>query len=155
MVIKINKIVKVILIVSFWWIGQISYGQIKTPVRWSYAAKKINAMEAVVLIRATIEEGWHIYSVNQEDGGPVKTSFAFSASKDYALIGGVTEPKPNEAFEKAFNINVKTFERSVVFQQKIRLKGGHCVVSGSLEYMVCNDHECLPRETVAFSIPVK
>jgi hypothetical protein len=33
--------------------------QIETPVKWSYAAKKINSKEAVVFIKATINDGWH------------------------------------------------------------------------------------------------
>jgi len=147
-----KKLITMILVV-FWATGL--RAQIETPVKWSYGFKKINAREAVVLLKATIDDGWHIYSVNQEDGGPVKTSFKFTASKNYVLLGNVTEPKPKVAFEKAFGIDVKTFTQSVVFQQKVRLKSGECIVAGSLEYMVCNDHRCLPPETVQFSIPVK
>ncbi len=55
-----------------------AYAQIETPVRWSYAAKKVNGKEAVVLLKATIKPGWHIYSLNVKDGGPIKTSFEFT-----------------------------------------------------------------------------
>ena len=51
--------------------------QILTPVHWSYAAKRTGKNEAVVFIKATIDDGWHIYSQTVKDGGPIKTSFTF------------------------------------------------------------------------------
>ena len=55
----------------------IVYAQIEHPVKWSYAAKKISSTEAVVFLRATIQDGWHIYALDVKDGGPIKTSFYF------------------------------------------------------------------------------
>ncbi|MVN20239.1 protein-disulfide reductase DsbD domain-containing protein [Mucilaginibacter arboris] len=131
------------------------FAQILTPVKWSYAAKKINKTEAVLLLKATIDNGWHIYSTQQKDGGPVKTAVTFTPSKDYALNGAIAEPKPVTKFENAFKMNVSYFEKSVVFQQKIKLKKDQASIKGKLEYMVCNDKQCLPPEDVDFSIPVK
>ncbi len=130
--------------------------QILHPVKWSYAAKRLNASEAVVLFKAAIDEGWHIYSVNMSEGGPVKTSFTFSPSKDFITNGPVLEPKPISRFEKTFNMEVSYFDHAVVFQQKIKLKAkGPVAVKGSLEYMTCDDHQCLPPENIDFSVMVK
>lgn len=148
-----RKIIIICLLALF--IKTSGMAQVLTPVKWSYAAKKLSATEAVLLFRATIEDGWHIYSVNQGEGGPVKTSFTFTSSSDYNKTGKVTEPKPHTSFDKTFGINVSSFEKEVIFQQKIKLKAKEVTVKGSLEYMVCNDHQCLPPETVEFSIPVK
>ena len=129
--------------------------QVESHVRWSYAAKKISATEAVVLIKATIDQGWHIYSQNVADGGPVKTSFTFAPSKEYTLVGKTAEPKPISKYEKSFNMNVGYFENSVVFQQKIKLKSAKAAaVKGKLEFMTCNDVKCLPPDEVEFSIPL-
>ncbi|MNY07973.1 disulfide bond corrector protein DsbC [compost metagenome] len=89
------------------------------------------------------------------DGGPVKTSFNFAASKSYKPVGKTIEPKPIVKFEKSFDMNVSYFEKSVIFQQKVKLTGATATVKGTLEYMVCDDSQCLPPETVEFSIPVK
>jgi DsbC/DsbD-like thiol-disulfide interchange protein len=130
--------------------------QILHPVTWSYGAKKLNAKEAVLFLKATVENGWHIYSQNVSDGGPVKTSFTFAAAKGYKLNGRVTEPAPIVRFEKAFNMQVSYFEHEVIFQQKIKLTGAAQVtIKGTLEYMTCNDKQCLPPEDVNFTIPVK
>ena len=132
-----------------------AFAQIEAPVKWSYAAKKVSSTEAVVLIKATIEDGWHIYSQNVKDGGPVATSFTFTPAKNYTVVGKPVEPKPVTKYETAFKMNVSYFENSVVFQKKFKLKGGATTVKGKVEYMTCNDRKCLPPDEVEFSIPVK
>src|ERR1700712_1780702 len=97
---------KLLLLAFVLVMGTSAFAQIESHVKWAYAAKKISPTEAVIFIRATIDPEWHIYSTNQKDGGPVKTSFTFSSSKDYTLIGKVTEPTPVTKFEKTFGIDV-------------------------------------------------
>lgn len=129
--------------------------QIVSPVKWSYAAKKGAKGTATLLIKATIESPWHIYSVNQKPGGPEKTAFSFLKSKAYTLVGKVMEPKPITKYEDVFGINVSYFENSVIFQQKVKLSAKTAVIKGKVTFMVCNDTSCLPSDEVAFSIPVK
>ena len=132
-----------------------AYAQIEAPVKWSYAAKRISPTEAVVLLKATIQPGWHIYSQTVKEGGPIKTSFVFMPSKEFTLVGKAIEPKPATKFEKAFKMNVSYFEKEVVFQQKIKVKSANAItVKGKLEYMVCNDIKCLPPEEVNFTVAV-
>jgi hypothetical protein len=146
---------KVLLVVIALVICAGAYAQIETPVRWSYAAKKLNDKEAIVFLKATIQPSWHIYSLDVKDGGPIKTSFDFAPSKLYAPVGKTTEPTPVTKFEKAFNMNVSYFEKEVVFQQKISLKSAKATnVTGKLTYMTCNDKKCLPPEDVDFNIPL-
>ena len=146
---------KLLLLVTAIVIGISAYAQIETPVKWSYAAKRTSATEAVVFLKASIQGGWHIYSLNVKDGGPIKTAFTFAPSKEYALVGKPSEPKPISKYENAFKMNVTYFENEVVFQQKIKLKSPNAsVVKGKLEYMTCNDHKCLPPEDLDFSIPL-
>jgi DsbC/DsbD-like thiol-disulfide interchange protein len=129
--------------------------QILTPVHWSYAAKKISPTEAVIFLRATIDEGWHVYSQNVKDGGPVKTTISFNHSKEYQTIDKTIEPTPITRMEKVFGMDVSYFEGSVTFQQKVKLKAKQTTVTGKLEYMTCNDHQCLPPEDIDFSVEVK
>ena len=131
-----------------------AHAQMEDPVHWNYGAKKINAGEAILFVKATIEDGWHIYSAYQPAGGPVKTSFQFAASKEYALIGKIAEPTPVTKYEKSFSMNVMFFQKEVIFQQKIKLKKDQVTVKGSLNFMTCNDKKCLPPDDVEFNIPV-
>src|SRR5438552_16003812 len=98
--------------------------QILSPVKWSCAAKRTGQNEAMLLFKASIDDGWHIYSVHQAPGGPVKTAFKFTPGAGYTLIGKVSEPAPLTKFEDAFGIDVKYFEKEVVFRQTVRLKTG-------------------------------
>jgi hypothetical protein len=142
-----------LLIALFLTVG--AYAQIVAPVKWAYAAKKTSATEVTVFLKASIGAGWHIYSQNVKDGGPIKTSFTFAKSKDYTLVGKTIEPKPITKFEKAFNMNVSFFENEVIFTQKIKLKSANVTaIKGQLEYMTCNDQKCLPPDDVNFIIPV-
>jgi DsbC/DsbD-like thiol-disulfide interchange protein len=131
-----------------------AYAQIETPVKWSYAAKKLNSKEAIVYFKATIQTGWHIYSQNVGEG-PIATAFEFAKSKDFAPVGKTTEPTPISKYEAAFKTNVTYFEKEVVFSQKISLKSASATkVTGKLTYETCNDHKCLPPEDVDFTIPL-
>jgi DsbC/DsbD-like thiol-disulfide interchange protein len=132
-----------------------AFAQIETPVKWSYAAKRISKTEAVVLIKATIEDGWHIYSQNVKEGGPIATNFTFTPASNYTVVGKPVEPKAITKYESAFKMNVSYFENAVVFQQKVKLKGSAATVKGKVEYMTCNDRKCLPPDEVEFNIAVK
>ena len=129
--------------------------QIETPVTWAYTQKKISATEAVVIFKATIQDGWHIYSQNVKPGGPVKTTFKFNPSKDFVKVGTTSEPKPITKFEKVFDMNVGYFENQVIFQQKIKLNKPATTVSGTIEFMVCDETRCLPPDEIKFSVQIK
>jgi thiol:disulfide interchange protein DsbD len=129
--------------------------QIDTPVHWSYGAKMTSATGATVFLKATIADGWHIYSQKTPPGGPVKTSFAFRPSEEYTLTGKTMEPQAVIRFEPTFGVNVSFFEHSVIFQQKVSLAKPGAIVKGTLRYMVCNDEKCLPPADLDFSIPVQ
>jgi hypothetical protein len=133
----------------------IAQAQILTPVKWSYAAKRISKTEAVVVLKATMQPGWYIYSQFVDEGGPIPTSFKFTPSKAYSVVGKTSEPKALEKFEKTFSMNVRYFENSVMFQQKVKLAAAQAVVKGKLEFMACNDSKCLPPEEIAFSVAIK
>ncbi len=132
-----------------------AYSQILKPVTWSYAAKRTSPTTATLFIKATVDQGWHLYSQFVKDGGPVKTTFTFPSSGTYSLVGNTTEPKAVTKYESTFKMDVSYFEKSVIFQQKVKLKGKTATVKGSVEFMVCDDKQCLPPEQVDFSIPVK
>lgn len=146
---------KWIMVLGFLLLFDMAGAQLLNPVKWSYVARKISATEAVLYLKATIDHGWHVYSVNQKDGGPLKTSFTFEPNAGYAVAGKVTEPKPISKFEEVYGIQVDYFENEVVFQQKIRLKKPNVIIKGKIQYMACTDEQCTPPLAVKFSTPIK
>src|SRR3546814_341835 len=143
-----------IIFIAVFSISAASTAQILKPVKWSYASKRVSDTEAVVLIKATMEKGWHIYSQTVPESGPQPTRFSFEPSKGYKLKGKTGEPQPITEFEKTFDMELSYFENSVVFQQRVNLVESSPTITGKVVYMVCNDMQCLPPEAVEFSIPI-
>lgn len=132
-----------------------AFSQILEPVKWQFGSKKINDKEAVVFMRAVIDKGWHIYSLNVADGGPIKTSFKFAPSNDFSLVGKPMEPKPKTKYEEVFGMDVAYFNNEVVFQQRVKLNKGQTTVRGVVEFMACDAEQCLPPEEYAFAVVIK
>lgn len=122
------------------------------PVKWEFTTKKTGAQTYEVTAKATIENGWHIYA--QEAGeGPIPTTFKFTKNPLVAMTGKVTEAgKLHKAFDKNFNSELKYYENTVSFVQKVTVKGKAATkLNGSVEFMVCDDHQCLPPAEVPFT----
>lgn len=137
-------------------LGRPAQAQIERPVTWKFAAQPGAGGEATLTFTAAISGNWHIYSQFIEEGGPEPTSFKFTPSPDYELLGKVSEaPTPVKMFEKAFNMNIAYFPKRAVFSQKIRLKAAQATVKGTLTFMACNDEKCLPPDDLNFSIAVQ
>lgn len=132
-----------------------AFAQLENPVTWQYAAKKTGKNEATLYIKANIDANWHLYSQHLKPGGPNKTEFSFTPSKEYTLVGKTLEPKPITKYEKVFKMDVSYFEDEVLFTQKIKLNKATTTVKGKVEFMVCDDKQCLPPSEVTFNIPVK
>jgi DsbC/DsbD-like thiol-disulfide interchange protein len=132
-------------------------GQVRNPVQWDFSAKKINATTYEVYLTANMEDGWHVYSQHTPDGGPVATTIQFAKNPLLALKGAAKETgKKEQKFEDLFGVDVIQFSDKVVFVQQIEVKGkAKTSLTGSVEFMTCNDRECLPPTTQKFSIALK
>ncbi len=135
----------------------ILFAQAEGPVKWIFSAKRVADKTYEIHMTAKITDGWHIYSQTTPDGGPVKTTVDFAKNPLVTLQGAVKEMgKMDEHFEELFGVPVKQFSDKVDFVQKIVLKANiKTTINGSIKFMTCNDHECLPPATQKFSIAVK
>ncbi len=131
--------------------------QILQPIKWSFSTSQKTPGEATLLLTATMDRGWHLYSqISQGDEGPIPTSFQFNASKDYELIGKVNEPKPEEEYDPNFKMVLKYFSDKAVFRQKIKvLSAKDFTVTGTVNFMGCNDNRCITPQDVDYSFSIK
>jgi thiol:disulfide interchange protein DsbD len=136
---------------------QLVNAQIQDPVKWSFSAEKVGGSTYEVRLTATLEEGWHVYSQTTPDGGPIPTSIEFTKNPLVTLDGTTKEVgKLHQKHEPLFGVDVKQFDNKVVFVQKVKVKGNaKTTVTGTIEFMTCNDRECLPPKTQKFSIALK
>ena len=134
---------------------------ILTPVKWSFTVNKISDTEAELVMKATIDKGWHLYSMNQEipegpETGPMSLTVEFEKNANYSLDGPIIESTPENSDDPVFNMKVKFFEHEAVYRQKIKIltKDGFSV-TGLLNFQSCDDAMCIPPtdDEFKFEIP--
>ncbi len=148
---------KIIVLFLLSAISVLGYSQILNPVKWTYSVENNGSEKATLVINAKIDKGWHLYSQFVGEGGPVPTSFRFEKSDAFTLSGNVKEvPKAKPFFDDIFGMQVAWFEKSATFKQEIKVSSKtDFKVKGTLEFMVCDDKQCLPPEEVEFTFDVK
>ena len=145
------------LFLSFFLIlNLVGFSQIPlNPVTWKATYTALPNNEGEVTFTAIIEKKWHIYSQRATDAGPIPTSFSVTPSKDYIALGKVQEENAHEEYVKAFEAKVFVFENQAIFKQKIKRTNKKAfIIKASLEFMTCNDSQCLPPKTVTFDVTV-
>lgn len=149
--------VKSSLFFAFILFSQLCFSQIQEPVKWTFTAKKINATTYEIHLNADISGKWHLYSQTTPDGGPVATTIEFSKNPLVILDGKAREVgKLQQKHEPLFGVDVKQFGGKVDFVQTVKLKTPvKTTISGTIEFMVCDDTQCLPPTAQKFSIPLK
>jgi hypothetical protein len=137
-------------------ISQFGFAQSSKQVQWAYSAKKIAEKTYEVHMMATINGDYHLYSQDAGGEGPVATSFSFTKSPLLSLDGKVKESgKLIKKFETAWSHDVKYYEKSVDFVQVVKLRGNvKTDLAGRVEFMVCNDKQCLPPAEVDIKINI-
>jgi len=123
-------------------------------VQWKYSAA-IRDGKPVILLTAEIHKGWHLYSQHLKGDGPIPTTFVFKENPDIQFVGPVAEEKAHTAYDPNFDMEISYFEGTAVFTQEIDKKASSsATVSGSVEFMVCNDQMCYPPETIEFTFDI-
>ena len=147
-----KKIVSICLLL----IAVVAQAQIQEPVKFKSELKTLAAGEAEIVFTATIDKGWHVYSTDLGDGGPISATFNVEKISGATVVGKL-QPKGKEiaSYDKLFEMNVRYFESTAQFVQKLKLTGGDYKIEGFLEFGACNDENCLPPTQVEFNFSGK
>ncbi len=123
--------------------------QIISPVKWSFEQKQISSNEIELIFKGHIDKGWHLYSINLPDGGPIKTTFHFETdSTKVQLQGGIAAiTKPIKEHDKIFDMDLEFFNDQAVFSQKVKVNSRPVIIKGTIEYQTCNDETCTLNES--------
>jgi thiol:disulfide interchange protein len=133
-----------------------SFSQILDPIKWSFKVEQTSPEEATLVLTAKIDKGWHLYSQDYHKEGPIPTSFTFKKTNEYELVGKVKEPRAIEENDDQFKMILRYFMEVAVFKQKIKvLSPKPFMVKGTLEFMGCDDKQCIPPAEVDFSFNIK
>lgn len=144
--------VRFFLLLTFLFTYNFSQGQIEDPVHWTFSKKHISANTWQLVFDAEIEPGWYVYSQHVDEGGPVPTSVNFEPSQKFTPVGEVEESgNKKEGFDKTFEMQVVKYFETLQLTQKIEIEPGTNAIEGYVEFMTCNDGQCLPPTPVDFS----
>jgi thiol:disulfide interchange protein DsbD len=143
--------VKTTISIFFILLSQLLFSQNKlNPVSWTVSYKDISNMEGELTFVAKIDPKWHIYSQKPVQDGPIPTSFTITVNNpNFDLIGKLEEGAAHEEYVAAFDAKLYVFESEAIFKQKIKRKTkAEFFITSAVEFMTCNDSQCLPPSTI-------
>ncbi len=140
------KLLKSFLLLSVMFLTFQLSAEIYEPVKWSIEHKKINSTSGELIIKAKIDEGWHLYGLNIPEGGPKATEIVIKELQNAKKVGKLTpKSKLVTAYDSSFEMDLNWYKDEAVFVQKISYQDAKAVYANvTVGYMVCNDMNCLP-----------
>ncbi len=131
-----------------------SNAQILNPIKWSVSIQHLQDSEYKIEYAAEVKKPWHLYSYDIAEGGPIPTSFHIK-DKKIKTIGNIsTNIKATEVFDSMFVMKLKYFTKNVRFSQIIDIPQTPIDINGYVEYMACDDKQCLPPDQYQFTIHI-
>ena len=123
-----------------------SLSPLRDSVQWSFASTPSRDSEIVLTLSAKLSPGWHLYSQHIDEGGPMPTHIEFESSDQYILLGGIQEKgQPVSYYDSLYEMPITWYTNEVTFSQRVRAFDRHTRINGAIEYMICNDHACVPQ----------
>ena len=141
--------IKSVLTLFVFLISFTAVSQMQDHISWNYSTKRTSSTEADLILKASIDKGWHLYGQYFDEGGPIRLKFEFEESKNFKIVGKVIEtPKPKEVLDEVFEIKVQYFERTATFTQKIKILTTNAFsINGKLSGQICmDDGACIMEE---------
>lgn len=142
---------KVLTLLILWGLTLAANAQMVDPVKFSSKLEMLKGDEAQIVFSAKIDAGWHVYSTDLGNDGPISATFTATKLEGAKLVGKLT-PRGNEVskFDNMFGMKLRYFEGTATFIQKIKFVKPEYEISGYLEYGACNDETCMPPSEVEF-----
>ena len=109
-------------------------------VEWKASAEQVEDELYRITVEAVIGSGWHIY-----DTDPYPTAFTFTCSEGAELSGELKKAQePITVYDDIFKMEIGYYEDKAVYTQDVRLLTDAATVETFIDYMACNDTNCLP-----------
>lgn len=126
--------------------------QMFNPVHWKNSVKMTDDTHGVVMLTATIDQGWHLYDTQLPDGGPIPTSVEWKTLDGVKLEGKLTpSAKPHEEMDNTFEMKLRWWTGRVTLSQRFVVTAEKYNIKGAVRYMACNDETCTSPSAENFS----
>src|SRR5688572_20486954 len=98
--------------------------------------------EVELIFKATIDKGWYIYSVGfDEECGPIPMAVTLDEQPSFQLVGDLIAVNDKAKHDKIFDCDIRVFESTGEFRQKIKILSPDLNLVGSYEGQVCSEVE--------------
>lgn len=130
---------------------------VSDAVKWTHSVERKSDTERILVFKATIGSGWHMYATSIPEGGPQPTTLLVDKIAGAQLVGKLYSPTaPIEKFDNMFEMQIGYFEDKAELRQKIKVTDPEKFrFEGAVRYMVCNDQQCLPPTSYEINLGVK
>jgi len=145
-----KKLTYILLLLTFF-----AQGQIINPVKWKTKIVQKSETEFELVMDATIENEWHMYSQFTPENGPLPTVFDYKNTKgNYTLVGKTKESAYKKVFNDIFEVDEYYFAKTAQFKQMIKVTNTKLKeVKVYVEYQVCKE-QCIQQDaTFTFQLP--
>ena len=129
--------------------------QIVKPVKWTSKVEKISDTEFNLIMEATIEKDWHVYSQFTPENGPLPAEFTFENAKgNFELLGKTKETPYKKQYNDVFEVDEYYFEKKATFTQKIKITNPKLTsIKAKIDFQVCKDVCINEFNTFTFQLP--
>lgn len=119
------------------------FSQGTSTVRWQFSAQRVSPHEDLLILKASVMPGWHLYSQHLPEGGPAPTRIYFDVAEGYQLKDSTVEEGEAVTFyDRTYDMEITWYAGSVSFMQRVLVDHRPLMVRGRIEYMTCNTHVC-------------
>jgi len=133
------------------------------PVRWAGSVTPgfvaVPEKKTAIDISAEIQDGWHVYALQQPPGGPTPLRVTLDENDIVAGAGATFGSAPTRKQDQSFNLETQFYTRSIALHVPVKVKphppGGNQSVSLSVRFQACSDRVCLPPRTVHVIVPIQ
>lgn len=139
---KIKTFILACLLIPF-----MAFANYEKPVTWSYSTKSVSDSEIELILTATIEKNWHLYSQYQ-NGMALPLVITLEPNSNYQIVGTskyFTEPKYTEHYNADFDDTERFLVGKADFKRTLRIVGNSDFeLKGNIEGQACIEGRCVP-----------
>lgn len=132
------------------------------PIQWSLklaSARYQKGEQFTGQVKAQIEAGWQLYSLEEIPNGPRPTRISLLEEQAFAFAGEIGQPVPISKFDENFGVETQFYEQAVTFSVPLKIaataKSGRTKLRLQVRYQTCNNTLCLPPKTVKLETEIK
>ncbi|HEV7693686.1 MAG TPA: protein-disulfide reductase DsbD domain-containing protein [Hyphomonadaceae bacterium] len=131
-------------------------------VSWTASAQSADNVKAGsridVTLRGVLEDGWHVYGLEQPKTGPIPLRVTVDQGDVAAADGALAASAPEKIYDPSFKLETLSYSKPFTLTAPVRISpeapSGSQQIAVSVRFQTCNGKTCHPPKTVRLSVPI-